>query len=54
MSHGMALLTPIGGILSDASDAPSAPLLFASGLEFTAMAVLALLRLAQRQYRILP
>jgi predicted MFS family arabinose efflux permease len=46
---GMALLTPVGGILRDASGAPSAPLLFAGSLEFAAMAVLASLRLAQRQ-----
>lgn len=51
---GMALLTPVGGILRDASNSPSAPLLFAGSLEFAAMAVLALLRLAQRQYRMLP
>jgi MFS family permease len=48
---GMALLTPVGGILRDATGAPSAPLLFAGSLEFAAMAVLASLRLAQRQYR---
>jgi MFS family permease len=46
---GMALLTPVGGILRDASGAHGAPLLFASGLEFAAMAVLALLRLSQRR-----
>jgi MFS family permease len=51
---GMALLTPVGGILRDASGAPSAPLLFAGSLEFAAMAVLALLRLAQRRRRSLP
>jgi predicted MFS family arabinose efflux permease len=51
---GMALLTPVGGILRDASGAHGAPVLFAGGLEFAAMAVLALLRLSQRRYRMLP
>ncbi len=51
---GMALLTPVGGILRDASGAHGAPLLFAGGLQFAAMAVLALLRLSQRRYRTLP
>jgi predicted MFS family arabinose efflux permease len=50
---GMALLTPVGGILRDASGAPGAPLLFAGGLVFAAMAVLALLRLSQRRQRTL-
>lgn len=49
---GMALLTPVGGMLRDASGAPSAPLLFAGGLDLAAIAVLALLRLAQRRYRV--
>jgi MFS family permease len=48
---GMALLTPAGGVLRDASGAYGAPLLFAGGLQFAAMAVLALLRLSQRRYR---
>jgi predicted MFS family arabinose efflux permease len=47
---GMAALTPLGGMLRDATGAHGAPLLFAGGLEFAAMAVLVLLRLAQRQY----
>jgi MFS family permease len=51
---GMALVTPVGGIVRDASGAHGAPLLFAGGLEFAAMAVLALLRLSQRRYRTLP
>jgi tetratricopeptide (TPR) repeat protein len=51
---GMALLTPIGGILRDATGAHGAPLLFAGSLEFAAMAVLALLRLSQHRYRTLP
>jgi len=51
---GMALLIPVGGILRDASGADGAPLLFAGGLEFAAMAVLTLLRLSQRRYRTLP
>ena len=34
--------------------AHGAPVLFAGGLEFAAMAVLALLRLSQRRYRMLP
>jgi predicted MFS family arabinose efflux permease len=46
---GMALLTPVGGILRDASGAHGAPLLFAGALELAAMAVLALLRLSQRR-----
>ena len=50
---GMALLTPVGGILRDATGAHGAPLLFAGGLEFAAVAVLALLRLSQRRYRTL-
>jgi len=51
---GMALLIPVGGILRDVSGALGAPLLFAGGLEFAAMAVLALLRLSQRRHRTLP
>jgi predicted MFS family arabinose efflux permease len=51
---GMALLTPVGGILRDASSAHGAPVLFAGGLELAAMAILALLRLSQRRYRMLP
>ena len=45
---GVALLTPVAGLLRDASEAPSAPLLFAAALEFLAIAVLALLRQLQR------
>jgi predicted MFS family arabinose efflux permease len=48
---GMALLTPVGGMLRDASGAPSAPLLLAGSLEFAAMAVLTWLRLTQRHYK---
>ena len=51
---GMALLIPVGGILRDVSGALGAPLRFAGGLEFAAMAVLALLRLSQRRHRTLP
>jgi MFS family permease len=51
---GMALLTPAGGILRDASGAYGAPMLFAGGLQFAAIAVLALLRLSQRRYRKFP
>jgi MFS family permease len=47
---GMALLTPAGGILHDASGAHGAPLLFAGSLQLVAMAVLALLRGSQRRY----
>jgi MFS family permease len=47
---GMALLTPVAGILRDASDAAGAPLLLAGALEFTALAVLVLLRLCQRRF----
>jgi len=46
---GVAVLTPIAGILRDASDAPGAPLLFAAALELLAIAVLVLLRLLQRR-----
>jgi MFS family permease len=51
---GMALLTPVGGILRDASGAHGAPLRFAGGLVLAAMGVLALLRLLQRRYRVVP
>jgi MFS family permease len=46
---GMALLTPVAGILRDATNEPSAPLVFAAALEFAAIIVLIVLRLAQRQ-----
>jgi len=49
---GMALLTPIGGVLRDASGAHGAPLLLAGGLQLVAMAVLALLRLATAHHTI--
>jgi len=48
---GMALLTPIAGILRDASGAHSAPLLLAGAVELVAIAVLAFLRLSQRRGR---
>jgi MFS family permease len=48
---GVAVLTPIAGILRDASDAPGAPLLFAAALELLAIAVLVLLRQLQRRLR---
>jgi MFS family permease len=51
---GMALLTPVGGMLRDASGAPGAPLLFAGGLVLAAVAILAVLRGLQRQYGTLP
>ena len=44
---GVALLTPVAGILRDASEAPGAPLLFATALELLAIAVLVLLRRLQ-------
>jgi predicted MFS family arabinose efflux permease len=47
---GMALLTPVAGILRDASGAPGTPLLFAGVLELAAMAVLVLLRVSQRRW----
>ena len=47
---GMALLTPVAGILRDLTGAPGVPLIFAGGLELAAMAVLVLFRLSQRQY----
>jgi len=46
---GMALLTPVAGILRDASGAHGAPLLLAGIVELVAIAVLALLRLSQRR-----
>jgi len=49
---GMALLTPVAGILRDASGAAGAPLYFAGGLEFAALLILVLFRLSQRRFRI--
>ena len=46
---GLALLTPIGGILRDASGAAGAALIFAGGLELAASGVLFLFRLSQRR-----
>jgi MFS family permease len=46
---GMALLIPVGGILRDTSGTHGAPLLFAGGLQFAAVVVLALLRLSQHR-----
>jgi len=46
---GMALLTPVAGILRDATGEPSAPLVFAAVLEVAAIIVLVVLRLAQRR-----
>lgn len=46
---GMALLTPVGGILRDTSGASGAPLYFAGGVELAAVAVLAVLRRLQRR-----
>ena len=46
---GMALLTPVAGILRDATGEPSAPLVFAAVLEVLAIAILIALRLTQRQ-----
>lgn len=48
---GMALLTPIAGILRDMIGIAGAPLFFAAGLEFAALAVLIVLRLSQRRYK---
>ena len=48
---GVALLTPVAGILRDASEAPGAPLLFATALELLAIAVLVLLRRLQSGQR---
>ena len=48
---GMGLLTPVAGILRDATGAPGAPLLFAGGLELAALGVLILFRLSQHRYR---
>jgi len=47
---GMALLPPVAGVVRDASGAAGAPLLFAGGLEFAALIVLLLFRLAQRRF----
>jgi hypothetical protein len=48
---GMALLTSIAGILRDIIGIAGAPLFFAAGLEFAALAVLVVLRLLQRRYK---
>ena len=48
---GMALLTPVAGILRDASGSAGAPLIFAGALELAALAVLILFRLLQYRYR---
>ena len=48
---GMALLTPVAGILRDASGSVGAPLIFAGALELAALAVLILFRLLQYRYR---
>jgi len=48
---GMALLTPVAGILRDASGAAGAPLFFAGALELAALVVLILFRLLQYRYR---
>jgi MFS family permease len=48
---GMALLTPVAGILRDTSEAAGAPLVFAGILEFAALAVLILFRVLQHRYR---
>lgn len=48
---GMALLTPMAGILRDTTHEPSAPLVFAAALEFAAIIVLIVLRFAQRRRR---
>jgi predicted MFS family arabinose efflux permease len=50
---GMALLTPVAGVLRDASGAPGAPLLFAGALELAAIVVLVLLRLGQQRFRVI-
>jgi predicted MFS family arabinose efflux permease len=46
---GMTLLTPVAGILRDASEAPGAPLLFAGTLALLAIAMLVLLRQMQQR-----
>jgi MFS family permease len=46
---GMALLTPVAGVLRDASGAHGAPLLLAGAVELVAIAVLVFLRLSQRR-----
>jgi predicted MFS family arabinose efflux permease len=46
---GMAVLTPVAGVLRDTSGDPGMPLYFAGGLELAALAVLVLLRLLQRR-----
>lgn len=48
---GMALLTPVGGVLRDVSGASGAP--FAGALELAAVGVLAVLRGVQRRCRTL-
>jgi hypothetical protein len=46
---GMAMLTPVAGILRDVTGAASAPLVFAGTLEIAAIVVLVLLRLGQQR-----
>ena len=51
---GMALLTPVAGLLRDLTGDPGAPIIFAGVLEVAAIAVIGLLRLLQRRYRLRP
>lgn len=44
---GMALLTPVAGLVRDLTGNPGMPMIFAGSLEITAIAVLVLLRLFQ-------
>jgi MFS family permease len=49
---GMTLLTPVAGILRDATGDPGSPLLFAGWLEIATLGVLILFRLLQHRYKI--
>ncbi len=51
---GMALLTPVAGLLRDLTGDPGAPIIFAGALEVAAIAVVGLLRLLQRRYGLRP
>ena len=47
---GMALLTPMAGLIHDITGNPGAPLIFAGALEIAAISVVGLLRFFQRRY----
>jgi predicted MFS family arabinose efflux permease len=51
---GMALLTPVAGLIRDLTGDPALPLTFAGSLELAAIAVLVLFRLFQLRYGLQP